>query len=130
MRELNLIHKHIGDAEVLLLLKALRYSSNSSSSSSSSSSESSSSRSSSSAQGLRYLNLEHNSITDAGGRAIAAAIAQQQLRVSKLCLRNNKLSAAGAQTLLAAAQSQGVWLSVSSYEANPQIAMLSRAQAA
>jgi Leucine Rich repeat len=128
LRELNLSHKHIGDAEVLLLLKALRCSSDSSMNSRSSSSDSSSS--SSSAQGLRYLNLEHNSITDAGGRAIATAIAQQQLRVSKLCLRNNKLSAAVAQTLLTAAQSQGVWLSVSSCEANPQIVLLSRAQVA
>eukprot|EP00953_Heterococcus_sp_UTEX-ZZ885_P010873 6319-Heterococcus_DN1.PRE.3 len=127
LRELNLSHKHIGDAEVLLLLQALRCSSNSSSSSSSSSDGGSSS---SSAQELRYLNLEHNSITDAGGRAIAAAIAQQQLRVSKLCMRNNKLSAAVAQTLLTAAQSQGVWLSVSSCEANPQIVLLSRAQVA
>jgi Leucine Rich repeat len=129
LRELNLSHKHIGDAEVLLLLKALSYSSNNSNSSSSST-DSGSSSSSGSPQGLRYLNLEHNSITDAGGTAIAAAIAQQQLRVSKLCLRNNKLSAAVAQTLLAAAQSQGVWLSVSSCEANPQIVVLSRAQAA
>jgi Leucine Rich repeat len=122
LRELNLSHKHIGDAEVLLLLKALCCSSGSSNSSSDSSS--------SAKQDLRYLNLEHNDITDVGGRAIAAAIAQQQLRISKLCLRNNKLSAAVAQSLLAAAQSQGVWLSVSSCEANPQIAMLSRAQAA